>query len=356
MRAIPLVVVLSAALLASGCSGGDSDTAATTAPPTAGPTAGPTTTSVASAPTGSPATDTGFNAIPDIVDELQPSVVSVVVENGEGSGVIVDADTVVTNAHVIGDADEAQVVLASGRRLDATVEAIDPRTDLALLSLPGEDLPAATFAEELPRVGELAIALGNPLGFEKTVTAGIISGLHRAVPSSGQTPALIDLIQTDAPISPGNSGGALVNARGEVIGINVAYIPPEARAVSIGFAIPAATVTSVVEQLQENGRVRHAFLGVQPGDLTPQLSERFGIEAESGVLVVSITEDSPAGEAGIEEGDVIVALDGQDVLIVEDLLARLREREPGDEVELAVLRDGERREIGVTLADRPDDG
>lgn len=349
MRAIPLVVVLSAALLAAGCSSGDSDTAATTS-------AEPAATSTADEPTASPDTDAAFSAIPDIVDELQPSVVSIVVENGEGSGVIVDADTVVTNAHVVGDSEEVQVVLASGRRVDATVEAIDPRTDLALLSLPDENLPAATFATSLPRVGELAIALGNPLGFEKTVTAGIISGLHRAVPSSGQTPALIDLIQTDAPISPGNSGGALVNARGEVIGINVAYIPPEARAVSIGFAIPAATVTSVVEQLQKNGRVRHAFLGVQPGDLTPQLSERFGIDAEAGVLVVSITDDSPAGEAGIEEGDVIVALDGQQVLIVEDLLARLREREPGDEVAIAVLRDGKRREIDVTLADRPDDG
>ncbi len=346
MRAIYLASVL-AALLFAGCSGGEDEQ---------GETRTATTTVTTTAQSSSPGTDNGFGAIPDLVDELQPSVVSIVVDGGEGSGVIVDGDTVVTNAHVVGDAQEVQVVLASGRRVEATVEAIDPRTDLALLSLPGEELPAATFADGLPRVGELAIALGNPLGFEKTVTAGIISGLHRALPSSGQTPALIDLIQTDAPISPGNSGGALVNARGEVIGINVAYIPPEARAVSIGFAIPAATVTSVVEQLQENGRVRHAFLGVQPGDLTPQLSQQFGIDAESGVLVVSITADSPAGEAGIEEGDVIVSLDGQEVLIVEDLLARLRDREPGDEVEIVVLRDGDRREIGVTLADRPDDG
>jgi S1-C subfamily serine protease len=297
-----------------------------------------------------------MSAIPDLVDELQPSVVSIVLDGGEGSGVIVAEDTVVTNAHVVGDADEVQVVLASGRRVDADVEAVDIRTDLAVLSLPGESLPAARFAERLPRVGELAVALGNPLGFENTVTAGIVSGLHRALPSSGQTPALIDLIQTDAAISPGNSGGALVNASGEVIGINVAYIPPEARAVSIGFAIASATVTSVVEQLRKNGRVRHAFLGVQPGDLTPQLSERFGIDAESGVLVVAITSDSPAGKAGIEEGDVIVALDGREVLIVEDLLSRLREHEPGDRIRIAVVRDGERREFGVTLADRPDDG
>jgi S1-C subfamily serine protease len=268
--------------------------------------------------------------------------------------VIVDEDTIVTNAHVVGDARRVQVVLASGRRVDARVEATDLRTDLALLSVSGRELPGAEFADELPRVGELAIALGNPLGFENTVTAGIVSGLHRAVPSSGQTPALIDLIQTDAPISPGNSGGALVNARGQVIGINVAYIPPEARAVSIGFAIPAVTVTSVIEQLQENGRVRHAFLGVRPSDLTPQVAERFDIDVESGVLVLMITEDSPAGEAGVREGDVVVAIDGDEIRIVEDLLARLRQNAPGDRVTLEIVRDGERREIEVTLADRPD--
>jgi S1-C subfamily serine protease len=353
MRA-PAIVLASAALLTGGCTiGGDDERAAREAAETA---AQSTVTVTTEAPPAAPAVDAGFSAIPDIVDELQPSVVSVVLAGGEGSGVIVDADTVVTNAHVVGGAREVQVVLASGRRIAARVEATDVRTDLALLSVPGEDLPAATFAEELPRVGELALALGNPLGFEKTVTAGIVSGLHRAIPSSGQTPALIDLIQTDAPISPGNSGGALVNLRGEVIGINVAYIPPEARAVSIGFAIPSATVTSVVQQLQENGRVRHAFLGVRPGDLTPQLSAQFGIDAESGVLVVSVTADSPAGEAGVEEGDVIVALDGSDVRIVEDLLSLLRERAPGDEVALTVLRRGDRREIAVTLSDRPEGG
>ena len=301
-----------------------------------------------------PAADATFSAIPDLVEELQPSVVSIVLDDGEGSGVIVDEDTIVTNAHVAGDADTVQVVLASGRRVDADVEATDLRTDLAVLSVSGENLPGAEFAEHLPRVGELAIALGNPLGFENTVTAGIVSGLHRAVPSSGQTPALIDLIQTDAPISPGNSGGALVNARGQVIGVNVAYIPPEARAVSIGFAIPSVTVMSVVEQLQDNGRVRHAFLGVRPADLTPQVSERFDIDVESGVLVLSITEDSPAGEAGVREGDVVVGIDGDEIRVVEDLLSRLRQNEPGQRVTLEIVRDGDRREIEVTLSDRPD--
>lgn len=349
MRTSSLAVVLLAALAFAGCSG-DGDER----PEAGAPTVREELQTTTFEPTTSVPADASFSAIPDLVEELQPSVVSIVLDGGEGSGVIVDEDTIVTNAHVVGDASRVQVVLASGRRVDARVEATDLRTDLALLAVSGGDLPGAEFADELPRVGELAIALGNPLGFENTVTAGIVSGLHRAVPSSGQTPALIDLIQTDAPISPGNSGGALVNARGQVIGINVAYIPPEARAVSIGFAIPAVTVTSVVEQLQENGRVRHAFLGVRPSDLTPQVAERFDIDVESGVLVLSITEDSPAGEAGVREGDVVVAIDGDEIRIVEDLLSRLRQNAPGDRVTLEIVRDGDRREIEVTLADRPD--
>jgi len=336
---VPAVAALTLGLL--GCSLGEED----------GPQDAVATTVTETAP-GDAATDATFGAIPDLVEELQPSVVSIVLVNGEGSGVIVDEDTIVTNAHVAEDSEEVQIVLASGTRIDAAVEGVDRCTDLALLSVQDGDLPGAQFADELPRVGELAIALGNPLGFENTVTAGIVSGLHRAIPSSGQTPALIDLIQTDAPISPGNSGGALVNARGEVIGINVAYIPPEARAVSIGFAIPAPTVTDVIEQLETNGRVRHSFLGILPGQLTPQVADRFGTDADSGVLVLSVTAGSPAADADLEEGDVIVAADGEEIRIVEDLLSRLREYEPGDRIELELVRADEQREVEVTLADR----
>jgi serine protease DegQ len=352
---VPLLLITLAVALAGCQSGEDEDDAARATAAAATETTGPPETETEAAP-GAGGSASTFGDIPELVEELQPSVVSIVLDDGEGSGVIVDEDTIVTNAHVAGGADEVRVVLASGRRVQAQVEAVDLRTDLAVLSLPGEDLPGATFADELPRVGELAIAMGNPLGFEQTVTAGIVSGLHRAIPSSGQTPALIDLIQTDAPISPGNSGGALVNGRGEVIGVNVAYIPPESRAVSIGFAIPAPTVTSVVEQLERTGRVRHAYLGVQPADLTPQVASRFGIDLESGVLVTLVTEDSPAGAAGVQEGDVVVSADGEEVRIVEDLLSRLREHQPGDRIELGLVRDGEQRTVTVTLTDRPDGG
>ena len=297
----------------------------------------------------------GFAEIPDLVDDVQPSVVAVAVEDGEGSGVIWDADgIVVTNNHVVEDAEEVEVVLANGDRVEGSVRARDPLTDLAVLEVDAASLPAATFSDELPRVGELAVALGNPLGFENTVTAGIISGVHRAIPATGNdAQALVDLIQTDAAISPGNSGGALVNRGGEVIGVNLAYIPPDTGAVAIGFAIPSATVSDVVRQLLEDGEAEHAYLGVRPAELTPQLAERFGVDAERGVLVTSVVDGSAADEAGIAEGDVIVAVEGESMRRVEDLLALLRTRSPGDVVTVTIDRDGEQRDVDVELADRP---
>ena len=300
--------------------------------------------------------DTGFTGIPDLVDEVQPSVVAVALSNGEGSGVIWSADgIVVTNNHVVEGASRVEVVFANGSRAEGRVRATDPATDLAIVDVDATSLPEARFSNDLPRVGELAVALGNPLGFENTVTAGIVSGLHRAIPATGEdAQALVDLIQTDAAISPGNSGGALVNRDGEVIGINLAYIPPEAGAVAIGFAVPSSTVTDVVRQLLEDGEAEHAFLGVRPAELTPQVAERFGIETRRGVLVASVVEGSGAEDAGIEAGDVIVAVDGTPLRRVEDLLAVLRARAPGDRVTLTIARDGDEREVEVELSDRPE--
>ena len=300
--------------------------------------------------------------IPEIVRRLEPSIVTLRVGTargeGGGSGVIWAADgTIVTNNHVVEDAEALEVVFASGQRLDGEVQATDPLTDLAVVRVDRDDLPAATFAEDLPQVGELAVAMGSPLGFEETVTAGIISGLHRSIPSGGQTPALVDLLQTDAPISPGNSGGALVGAEGTVLGINTAYIPPEARAVSIGFAIPAPTVASVVTQLIETGRVEHAYLGVRPAELTQELAERFDLDVEAGAIVLQVLADTPAERAGIREGDVIVALDDREITSVEDLYAALREFRPESRVAVRLVREGEERTVEVTLAARTaDDG
>jgi S1-C subfamily serine protease len=301
-----------------------------------------------------------FARIPDLVERLDRSVVSIQVEtaqgSGEGSGVIYDADgVIVTNHHVVADgeqvSDRISVLLASGRELDAEVEAFDELSDLAVLRVDQEGLPAATFADSLPRVGELAIALGNPAGFEQSVSAGIVSGLHRAIPSGGATPALVDLIQTDAAISPGNSGGALVNGEGEVIGINVAYIPPEQRAVSIGFAIPAPVATDVVTQLLQTGEVKRAYIGVRPLQITPDVAQSFGLGVEEGAGVETVFSGTAADRAGIRGGDVIVGLAGAPIRTVEDLYSRLRRLRPGQTVKIAIVRDGDRRTLDITLGE-----
>ena len=340
--------LVAVAVVATGCMADDNQEAAPAEAPAA------TTRTGAEAPSS----DDLFGRIPELVRRVQPSVVSVVVEGGagqsEGSGVIWDDEgTIVTNQHVVAGSDQAEVVLASGDRISARVEASSRDFDLAVLQVERDGLPAAEFADELPVVGELAVALGNPLGFENTVTAGIVSGLHRSIPSGGQTPALVDLIQTDAPISPGNSGGALVGADGDVIGINVAYLPPsETGAVSLGFAIPAPTATQVVEQLLETGRVELAYLGVEPIQVTADLAARFGLAVDEGAGVAVVAAGSAAARAGMEQGDVITEFANEPIRTVEDLFAQLRQRRPGERVTVTVVRDGDRRELDVTLGER----
>jgi serine protease DegQ len=293
-----------------------------------------------------------FTGIPALVDEVQPSVVAVVTDVGEGSGVIYDDDgAIVTNAHVVAGAATVDVTFADGSRSDGEVVAADPSVDLAVIRTARDDLEAADFSDSSPRVGELALAIGNPFGFENTVTAGIISGLERSVPGGGT--ALVGLLQTDAAISPGNSGGALVGATGEVIGVNVAYIPPAGGAVAIGFAIPSVVVVDVAEEMLDDGQAEHAFLGITPAALTPQLAEQYGIGAESGVLVLEVLPGSPADEAGISTSDVIVAVDDEQVAEPGDLLAELRTRDPGDTIELTVLRGGDEESVDVELGQAP---
>jgi len=299
-----------------------------------------------------------FGSIPQIVDEVAPSVVSVLTETGGGSGVIWSFDgIVVTNAHVVGDATEVTVAFADGERSPAEVIATDEVVDIAVLSTGRSGVPEARFAERLPEVGELAVAIGTPLGFEGTVTAGVISALHREIPgSASQTQALVDLIQTDAPISPGNSGGALVGSNGEVLGINVAYIPPQASAVSIGFAIPSATVTSVVEALLRDGEVSHAFFGIAPAPVTDEIAQRFDLTVTEGVLVLEVEAGGPADTAGLVPGDVIVTIDGRDVETPEGFISLLRARAPGDTVEAGIVRNGEESTIEVELGSRSSAG
>ncbi|HET6380354.1 MAG TPA: trypsin-like peptidase domain-containing protein [candidate division Zixibacteria bacterium] len=344
IRALGLAAVLAVALAA--CTDVDASPSPTSLPPSPTPF-----TSPAPEARGTPL----LGSVADIVDRVQPSVVSIAREGAEGSGVIWSADgLVVTNEHVVRGASRVEVVFADGQRSPAEVLATDPRTDLAVIRTERTGLPPATFAEELPRVGDLALAMGNPIGFENSVTAGIISGLHRSIPGAArQAPALVDLIQTDAAISPGNSGGALVDAEGRVVGINVAYLPPTGGAVSIGFAIPAATVRDVVEQLLEDGTAEHAYLGIQPATVTQRMAQQFDLGVERGVVVLAVGAGTPAETAGIRPGDVITALDGQPLETAEELLAVLRGYAPGDEVTLTVVRRGDEMEITVRLGQLP---
>lgn len=297
-------------------------------------------------------------SVADIAAQVAPSVVTVVTQGGNGSGVVYRGDGyVITNEHVVGSARSVTLVLADATRTPARVVATDPVTDIAVLQANRRSLPPAPFGASLPRVGDPAIAIGSPLGFTNTVTAGIISGLGRAIPGSTETgaTALIDLIQTDAAISPGNSGGALVDSTGRVIGINEAYISPQAGAVDLGFAIPAATASSIAEQLRTTGRARHAFTGITPATLTPELVAELGLRVDQGVLVRLVSPGGPADAARVRAGSIIQAVDGRPTPTVEDFLAVLRTLRPGQDVQVRVVPPGAGSAdiVRLTLIDRP---
>ena len=198
-----------------------------------------------------------------------------------------------------------------------------------------------------------AVAIGSPLGFQGSVTAGVISGLHRDIPGAApESPSLVDLIQTDAPISPGNSGGALLDNRGRVVGVNEAYIPPVAGAVSLGFAIPSATVLDITEQLLQRGAASHPYLGVSIGRVTAAIQRELDTGVDHGALVMGLDRGGPAADAGLRPGDIIVEVADREVRTVEELLAALRGTEPGQSYPVDVFRGGERLEIPVTIGSR----
>jgi serine protease Do len=302
--------------------------------------------------------------VAQVASQVGPSVVQINVDAGVGSGVIYRKDGyIVTNNHVVEGASELNVAFADGTTASAEIVGRDPRTELAVIRVDRDGLPAATFNEDEDLVvGQLAVAIGSPSGFESTVTMGVISGIGREFPiefTGGDTTAataLTDLIQTDAAISPGSSGGALVDRAGEVIGINVAYLPPaETGAVNIGFAIPSDTAISVADQLIETGEVKSAYLGVGTTDLSPEVADRFGLPVESGALVESVEPNTGAEAAGIRLGDIIVGLGDARIESTRDLLGALRDYRPGDTVEVTVVRDGEERTLEATLGERPEE-
>jgi S1-C subfamily serine protease len=202
------------------------------------------------------------------------------------------------------------------------------------------------------RLGDYAFALGTPLGLQGSVTMGIVSAINREVPASGSLGTL-DLIQTDAAISPGNSGGALADAEGRVIGINVAAADIQTRAQNIGFAIPADTVVNVVDQIVETGRVRYGYLGIQTTTITASLQQQYDLGRARGALVVQVEPGSPAARAGVEQGDIIVQIGDRPVDTEVDLFAYLRRQKPGQTVKLTIVRDSKERTLRVTLDERP---
>lgn len=337
-RAIPTALLAFLLTLASACtpgSGGQDQNTGTTA---------------AQGTPGQLVTDKGYA---QLVNRVDPSVVTVRTGDGVGSGVVFKSDVIVTNAHVVKDNTSVALVFADGTEAKGEVVAIDTITDLAVVRSERGDLPVPTYRKQLPAPGDRAIAIGSPLGFENSVTAGIISGLNREIPgSASRTQSLVDLIQTDASISPGNSGGALLDTQGRIIGINEAYIPPKAGAVSLGFAIPAATVIDTANELLKDGKATHPYLGVSLGRLTPELAAKFNIGVNKGAVVLGMDEDGPATAAGVRPGDVIVGFAGSEVASVEDLLGALRGTDPGQEVTLRVVRNDERQELTVTIGKR----
>lgn len=351
-RAAAFTAAVSAAVVLSACTG--SPPAPQPAETTGAATASPAPASPAPPAPAPDGTDTA-SGIPQLVENLAPSVVTIFTEGGLGSGVVYSEDgLILTNEHVIRGNTSVEVAFADGQRVEGTVKATDPVTDLALVQADRTGLPKPTYQANLPKVGEGAVVLGSPLGFENTATAGIISGLHRSIPGSASNSlSLVDLIQTDAPISPGNSGGAVINMRGEIIGISEAYIPPSAGAVALGFAIPAATAVEVAEELLADGTAEHAYLGLTPGELTAQIADQLGIGEVTGVLVLSVDEDGPAGRAGIRPGDVLESMEGVELTAPEKLLAELRTRNPGDTVNFSVKRGDQSQDIKVDLTERP---
>lgn len=350
---------------------------------------------VFAASTTEPAADRGQGAtVNEIYSEAAPGVAAIAatVEGGAapaspfglpegrrggtatGSGFVIDKQgRIITNAHVVEGATEIEVTLTDGgESYDAKLLGTDPSTDIAVIEVDAPEdelapLPLGDASEV--EIGDAAIAIGNPYGLERTATAGIVSGLGREI-SAPNGFTIPDAIQTDAPINPGNSGGPLLDAAGRVIGVNSQIESAGGQGnVGIGFAVSINTASDIARQLIDEGEVQHAFLGVSGTDLTPEVAEVLNLDLDGGALVQSVVPDGPAAEAGIEAGDSEVTIDGQplraggDVIVeaageavatMTDVIAAVDSLQPGDELELTVLRGGEERTVTVELAERPE--
>lgn len=269
-----------------------------------------------------------------------------------GSGVIASPQGyILTNNHVIAGADEIQVLLQDGRSTQASVVGLDKDTDLAVLSIKLDDLPSiAISTSDNLRVGDIALAIGNPFGVGQTVTLGIISATGRNQLGINRYE---DFIQTDAAINPGNSGGALINAYGELIGINTAIYSRSGGSQGIGFAIPASLATSVMKQIVEQGHVERGWLGIEAQDLTPKLAESFQLNGIHGMLIAGVMRGGPADTAGIQPGDVIAAINGEEIENARAAMSQIAKSGPGIRLRISGIREGRTFETTVTTGRRP---
>ncbi|MHC4310712.1 MAG: Do family serine endopeptidase, partial [Planctomycetota bacterium] len=272
----------------------------------------------------------------------------------QGSGFIISSDGyLLTNNHIVRNTEEVQVILQDGRELKAEIIGTDPDSDVALIKVDEDDLPYLLLADsDALEVGEWVLAIGNPFGLSHTVTAGIVSAKGR---SGIGLATYEDFIQTDAAINPGNSGGPLINLDGEVVGMSTAIVGAAGN-IGIGLAIPINMAKSVRQQLVDTGTVTRGFLGIMGEDITPEKAEMFALEEAEGVAITQVVEDSPAEKAGLERYDVIIQLEGERVANYNEFRNKVAMVQPGTEVELTVLRDGERKQIVAELGERPGQG
>jgi len=269
-----------------------------------------------------------------------------------GSGVIVSpSGYILTNHHVVNAADEIEVATPDGKKLLAKVVGSDPDTDLAVLSVEAQNLPAITFgSSEKLRVGDIVLAIGNPLGIGQTVTSGIVSALDR---SGLGINTFENFIQTDAAINQGNSGGALVDARGNLVGINSAILSQTGGSIGIGLAIPASMAKSVMEQIIKTGTVTRGWIGVELQPLTPALAESFKLGTQEGAIINGVLNGGPADKAGVKPGDVLVAIDGKPIVDAQSVLNSVIGMAPGSAAKMKLKRKGQDLEITVTVGRRP---
>ncbi|HET9260021.1 MAG TPA: trypsin-like peptidase domain-containing protein [Acidimicrobiia bacterium] len=303
------------------------------------------TTSAPEVEVSAPTYADGAEPIADAAEVILPSVVFIQTDSGLGSGVVYDSDgLIITAAHVVEGSETVRVRFANGDQATGTVLGSATDVDIAVIEVDRDSLTAATFVTEKPRVGQMAIAVGSPWGLESTVTAGIISAVDQSNCSFG---SCASMVQTDAAINPGNSGGALVDRAGHVVGINVSIFSESGANDGVGFAVPSEIAIAYADAIVSGETIETALLGVSGEDVDT--------EGQAGAMITAVTSGSGAAEGGLEVGDVVVTFDGVPVLGIGDLQAQVRAHQPGETVEVVVIRDGQEQVFSITLGVFEDD-